>query len=125
MDHLEERKCEAGEADWSKVDKNVIKYLKNGGVEYSEEMLEHAAGIILTNCVACSGTSGGPDSGIGLFPVFSILSHSCVANTRRIIEDGHLLVRASVPIKAGEEILTSYKNPELGSVSIVKVDRQV
>ena len=117
MDHLEERKCEAGEADWSKVDKNVIKYLKNGGVKYSEEMLEHAAGIILTNCVACSGNSGGPDSGIGLFPVFSILSHSCVANTRRIIEDGHLLVRASVPIKAGEEILTSYKNPELGSVS--------
>ena len=117
MDHLEERKCEAGEADWAKVDKNVIKYLKEGGVEYSEETLEHAAGIVLTNCVACSGTTGGIDSGIGLFPIFSILSHSCVANTRRIIENNHLLVRASLPIKAGEEIFTSYKNPELGSVS--------
>ena len=117
MDHLEERKCEAGEADWEKVDKSVIKYLKKVGVKHSESTLERSAGIILTNCVSCSGTRGGPETGIGLFPVFSILSHSCVANTRRFIDDGHLVVRASVPIKAGEEILTSYKNPELGSVS--------
>merc|ERR1711892_240771 len=117
MDHLEERKCEAGDVDWKKVDKNVIRYLKKGGVEQTEAALERAAGIILTNCVACRGIKGGPDSGIGLFPVFSILSHSCLANTRRIIEDDHLFVKAAVPIKAGEELLTSYKNPELGSVS--------
>ena len=75
------------------------------------------SGIILTNSASCSSIPDGEDNCIGLFPVFSLLSHGCVANTRREANGGKMLVVATVHIKAGEQILTSYKNPLLGSVS--------
>ena len=56
------------------------------------------------------------ENGFGLFPVFSTLSHSCVANTRRCVDGERLTVRATVPVKCGEEIKTSYIYPDIGSV---------
>ena len=75
------------------------------------------AGIILTNTASCNSLVGGEDQSIGLFPVFSLLSHRCVSNTRRDTDRGRLRMTATVPIKAGEQIVTSYKNPLLGSVA--------
>ena len=54
---------------------------------------------------------------IGLFPVFSLLSHGCVANIRKEADRSKTLVVATVHIEDGEQILTSYKNPLLSSVS--------
>ena len=71
----------------------------------------------MTNTASCNSVSGGSDTCIGLFPVFSLLSHSCVANTRRLTDGGTMKVIATVPISAGDQIFTSYKNPLLGSVS--------
>ena len=82
-----------------------------------EEILRWA-GIVLTNTASCNSLQGGEEvSCIGLFPVFSLLSHGCVANTRRDTDRGRLRIIATVNIKAGEEIVSSYKNPLLGSVS--------
>jgi hypothetical protein len=63
-----------------------------GVLGLTAEQLEQLAGIVLTNCVAV----GEGDNGFGLFPIFSILSHSCLANTCRIIEDNVLTLRLVV-----------------------------
>ena len=49
--------------------------------------------------------------------MFSLLSHRCLPNTRRDTDRGRLRLSATLPIKAGEQIVTSYKNPTLGSVA--------
>ena len=74
-------------------------------------------GIILTNTASCNSLAGGETQCIGLFPVFSLLSHRCVPNTRRDTDRGLLRLTATVPLKAGAQIVTSYKNPLLGSVA--------
>jgi hypothetical protein len=51
--------------------------------------IEHRVGVLLTNCVSV----GEDGNGFGLFPVFSLLSHSCLANTARIVQAGQLTVR--------------------------------
>ena len=106
MDHLEERR---GQGSWSDLLTGVVRPLATCGV--GQERLERLLGVFLTNCVAA-----GPGT-VGLFPVFSLLSHSCLANTRRVSEGGRVRVVACRPVEAGEELTTSYKSPELGSVA--------
>ena len=114
MSHLESRRCDP---DYDQMLDTVRLLTPVLGDRYTEhELLEHA-GIILTNTLQCNTVSGGVDSGIGLFPLFSLLSHSCVANTRREADGGKIKLIATVHISTGDQILTSYKNPLLGSVS--------
>ena len=60
--------------------------------------LEHQLGVFLTNCV-----DAGPGT-VGLFPAFSLLSHSCLANTRRCTEGIRLTVRAATRLEEGQEL---------------------
>ena len=114
MDHLEGRRCDP---DWEMME-TVADCLQAGlAGSYSRAEILRTAGIVLTNTASCNSLAGGEDKCIGLFPVFSLLSHSCVANTRRETDRGRMRVIATVHIKEGEQIVTSYKNPLLGSVS--------
>merc|ERR1719153_616398 len=128
MDHMEERR---DTKEWDQVKNAVIRpllhcmykrdkpgeenvsHLSEGHLSHllSESHLSHLLAIFLTNCVDAGSNT------VGLFPTFSLLSHSCVTNTRRCAEDGRIQVRAAVPVSKGEELTTSYKNPELGSVA--------
>ena len=114
MSHLDSRSCDS---DFSDIEAVVDCLLPALGHKHSREELLTWAGVIMTNTASCNSVPGGEEVCIGLFPVFSLLSHSCVANTRRETDGGHMKVIATVPIPAGSQILTSYKNPVLGSVS--------
>ena len=67
-------------------------FLQCRWIEYFEDISLFVSGIILTNTAACNSVAGGEDSCIGLFPVFSLLTHGCVANTRRETEAGKMTV---------------------------------
>ena len=114
MSHLAERRCDP---DYHHMLTTVRSLEPVLGHSYSEDQLLELAGIILTNTVQCNMVPGGADTGIGLYPTFSLLSHSCVANTRREADDGKIRLIATVNIPEGEQVLTSYKNPLLGSVA--------
>merc|ERR1712223_1868137 len=49
---------------------------------------------------------------MGLYPITALLSHSCIANSKTMIEaDYSCTVRATTEIKCGEEIFKQYVNP--------------
>ena len=109
MDHLEER---VHLPSWKTTLQHVLRPLARLKPHLGdEEELGKLLGRFQTNCVAAG------DNLVGLFPTFSLLSHSCLANTRRCAQDGKVRVRAARPIEEGEELTTSYKCPELGSVA--------
>jgi len=119
MDHIEDRRDDDGkeEWDWKNVEVQVIDRLLACGVKHDKLAMERLAGIYLTNNVSCAANKGGDENGFGLFPIFSILSHSCLANTRRCVNDEKMTVRATIPFKSGQEVLTSYNFSDLGSVA--------
>jgi len=83
---------------------------------YTEEDVLHAIGVLQTNTVAIGVP--GYNQGHALYPTFSYLSHSCVCNARfQILPDHTLVLRAQVPILAGEEITIQYMTPMLGNVT--------
>ena len=109
MDHLEER---IHLPSWETTLQHVLRPLARLRPDLGdEEELGRLLGRFQTNCVAAGNGL------VGLFPTFSLLSHSCIANTRRCAQDGRVRVRAARPLEEGEELTTSYKCPELGSVA--------
>jgi len=112
MDHDEERRKEV--EYWRMFQKNVVDYLRfRAGLAdvYSEAEIHRAIGILRTNAfqiehpyLQAQGTSGK-----AVFPTFSFLSHSCVANARYIVmPDDRLVLRAKTDIKEGEEVTIQY-----------------
>jgi len=112
MDHDEARRKE--KEYWQMFQKNVVDYLRvkhNLADIYSEEEIHRAIGILRTNAfqiehpyMAAQGTSGK-----AVYPTFSFLSHSCIANARYSVKpDDRLTLRAQVDIKEGEEITIQY-----------------
>jgi len=112
MDHDQERREE--KEYWKMFQGNVVDYIrKKGGLAdtYSEEEIHRAIGILRTNAfqvehpyMVAVGTSGK-----AIYPTFSFLSHSCLANARyAVMHDDTLVLRAQVDIKAGEEITIQY-----------------
>jgi len=112
MDHDEERRKEKDY--WQMFQKNVVDYLRiRVGLAdtYSEEEIHRAIGILRTNAfqiehdyMKAQGTSGK-----AVYPTFSFLSHSCIANARYfVMPDDKLILRAQVDIKEGEEITIQY-----------------
>jgi len=109
MDHLEER---VHLPSWEATLQHVLRPLSRLRPDLGdEEELGRLLGRFQTNCVAAGNGL------VGLFPTFSLLSHSCIANTRRCAQNGRVRVRAARPLEEGEELTTSYKCPELGSVA--------
>merc|ERR1739838_1246080 len=82
MDHLEERRNDngVGDWDWKNIESHVIDRLVECGMEQSKQAMERIAGVFLTNNASCAALYEGEENGFGLFPVFSILSHSCLPN---------------------------------------------
>ena len=106
MDHREQFRNDENKAQ-------VIKFLAKRNHE--EEMILRAIGILQTNGVTSHSTSG-IARGHGLYPVFSITNHNCVANTRHGVKDEAFCLVAVVDIKKDSEITTSYKSSSLGSI---------
>eukprot|EP00095_Tigriopus_kingsejongensis_P008846 snap_masked-scaffold15_size728074-processed-gene-2.0 protein:Tk08846 transcript:snap_masked-scaffold15_size728074-processed-gene-2.0-mRNA-1 annotation:"protein isoform a" len=110
MDHDEDRRKE--EDYWNMFQINAVDFLRKiCGFDYSEEEIFRATGIIRTNAfhvehpyMKLHGTSGG-----AVFPTFSFLSHSCVANAKySVSSDNRLSLRAQDQIPAGSEISIQY-----------------
>ena len=58
------------------------------------------------------GSTGSLTSGHALYGVTALLSHSCIANSKTMIEgDYTCAVRATTAIKCGDEITKQYVSP--------------
>ena len=72
--------------------------------QYTEEEIDTAVGLLWTNSFACA--SGG---GQALFPVFSLISHSCISNcTHSVFPNKHLALQSRMKIKKGQELTINY-----------------
>ena len=75
--------------------------------DFTDEELDRAVGLLWTNSFACA--SGG---GQAIFPVFSIISHSCVSNcSHSVYPNNYLGLQAKALIQEGEELTISYISP--------------
>jgi len=109
MDHREIHKQDE-QSGW----KEVVKFLSKQG--FCEENIERSLGLLQTNGVTSQSSQGEP-RGHALYPIFSIVNNSCVSNTRHGKKEDAFCLIATVPIKAGEEITTSYKSPTQGNIA--------
>lgn len=114
MDHRElhqeeDEEEEEKSSSWAQI----RRFLSAQG--FSAESVERCLGLLQTNGVT-SCSVGGAARGHALYPVFSIVNNSCIANTRHGKQGDAFCLIATVDIKAGEEITTSYKSPTLGNI---------
>ena len=83
---------------------------------YTEQDVLHAIGVLQTNTVAVGVP--GRSQGLGLFPTFSLLSHSCLANCRyQVLADGAMVLRTQMPVAREEELTIHYMTPMLGTAA--------
>ena len=88
----------------------VVDFIKNVcKLKFSEKDIRHVLGIIDTNAYII-GENVSKDVDIqGLFPLTSVLNHSCSSNVICFATDGFRFgCRAVVDIKQGEELTTNY-----------------
>ena len=83
---------------------------------FSQQDIQRMIGILKTNGMKLE--PHGPEkgiSGVGLYPIYCLLNHSCYSNTNYVkFPDYHLELRSQVPIKRGEEISTRYISATIG-----------
>ena len=99
---------------------NVVMLLQDAcaGTEetFSQQDIQRMIGILKTNGMKLE--PHGPEkgiSGVGLYPIYCLLNHSCYSNTNYVkFPDYHLELRSQVPIKRGEEISTRYISATIG-----------
>ena len=91
---------------------SVIDQLVDNFGEFSEDEVVRVLGVLDVNSMAVR-VRGGPYRARGLFPVASLMNHSCVCNSRNIVTDDRLETRATVPISAGEPVTMHYVSPLL------------
>ena len=117
MDHLEARRKEH---KWDFIRENVLPLIvERCGSDVKPEVIERIIGIFRTNSVKWEKRLEDVFRPVGhaLCPLFSVLCHSCVNNTRYTqTEAGEMIVRAVVAIKAGEEVTTQYRGPNTGNI---------
>ena len=98
----EQRKRET----WPLYEEHLVKMIRDGcglGEVFSVEDVEHVSGVIDVNSIRLM------THGHGVYLKTSIMSHSCIANTKTILNDDLTVdVRAVMPIKKGMEITKSY-----------------
>ena len=109
MDHVEERKKDA--RGWAAVQEKIIHVVQKilSEDDICESVLHKLYGIICTNCVSV-------EDRICLYPVVSMINHSCVANSCYTFngETNSVLLRAKRGLEAGEEITVCYTDPWVG-----------
>ena len=95
VDHVEDRKKDV--KGWSVVQEKVILVLQKilSEDDICESVLHKLYGIICTNCVTL-------EDRICLYPVLSMINHSCVANSCYTFntETNSVLLRAKRPLEA-------------------------
>lgn len=120
MDHEEDR---AGSDDWrtterTVVDNLVVKCKAGQHEQMTVEEVRRALGVLEVNCYEVYSfikKSASHSCGLrGCFPAASLLSHSCVANSRHIWGTEPPYTNtciATVDMEAGTEVVTSYVHP--------------
>jgi len=112
MDHREAREEE--ETMWDDHQKNVVDFLiKSCNLNFTREDIMWAIGILKTNSIMFGETNGR-----ALFPMFSLINHSCRANAKHTlyIKNRRIAVQAQTDIKQGEEIVINYVTFILGTI---------
>ena len=79
MDHEEERRQDVGE--WRMFQRSVVDVIKQNTDVKDDDLLHHLIGILSINCVGIN-IRADRVYGRALYPTLSLISHSCVANTR-------------------------------------------
>ena len=105
MDHLDDDK------ELTKTKIGVIDFIRGHCklTQFSEKEILHVMGVIDTNAYII-GENATKDVDLqGLFPITSILNHSCAANTICFARDDFTFsCRAVTDVKKGEELTTNY-----------------
>jgi len=103
MSHSDEQKNKLA---WSQYKVHLVDFIRKTcglGETFTEAEVEHASGVIDVNSIRLA------THGHGVYGMTSIMSHSCLSNTKTIMnEDGSVDVRAVLEIKRGQEITKSY-----------------
>jgi len=107
MDLLEDKET----IQLNKTQKSVVEFIRKYCrlTQFSEEDIVHILGIVDTNSYIIGENPTKNVDLQGLYPVTSIINHSCVANTVCFAkEDFSFVCRAVTNIKEGEELTTNY-----------------
>ena len=111
MDHKEEREQETNM--WNDHQKNVVDFLLSTcSLNFTKEDVMWAIGLLKTNSIMF-----GDEKSRALFPIFSLINHSCVANAKHTIyiKNRRISVQAQTDIKQGEEIVINYTTFIMGT----------
>jgi len=103
LSHKEEHRKKPS---WPLYRKHLVEMIRDRlglGDTFTEEDVEHVSGVIDVNSIRLLA------NGHGVYLMTSIMSHSCMANTKTIMnEDQTVDVRAVLAIPRGQEITKSY-----------------
>ena len=112
VDHVQERKKDV--IEWSSVEERIINVVQKifNEDDISETLLHKLYGIICTNSISIGDM-------ICLYPILSMINHSCAANSVYTFntETNSVILRAKRNIEAGEEITLCYTDPWDGQPS--------
>jgi len=117
MDHNLERQTEQADM-WALEEEFIVKFIhKQLGLEkrFPSDLVHRASGILMTNSTSLTLPDHGFGRATALYPVFSMMNHSCAANTKTLMnrEDLSQEVIAQVAIKEGEEVTNCYLRTSL------------
>jgi len=103
MSHWETRKKEVEVAE--AIRRMMVFFVERLGMDWVQlEDVQHAFGVLKTNAVGFMNTEAR-----ALYPVVSIMSHSCAANLEPVSDPGTCIkFRAKRQIKEGEELCMRY-----------------
>lgn len=115
LDHYEDSKEENDEM-WKfhkEFVSDFIRKICKQQDRFSELDVFRAIGILQTNASNLEFPDNNYGKGIGLYPIYAMMNHSCLSNTKNFkLADHWIEVRAQVDIKAGEEITNQYVKPD-------------
>ena len=78
--------------------------MKKCQLDFTDEDYDRVVGLLWTNSFSCRDSEGQ-----AIFPIFSIVSHSCTPNASAVMIQSHqIALEAKVDINKGEEITISY-----------------
>jgi len=105
MDH------EVSDTLWELI-RQAFKAVLHQDSRFEESELKRVFGIQTTNGANLQ-LPHGHGRGLGLYPIFALLNHSCMCNTETLEsrEEHYVYLKARFDIKAGEEITTCYIKP--------------
>ena len=118
--HLEERRRD--QDNWNRVRCEVLPILKCCNLAMKDiEIIEKILAIVHTNCVGLLPKLEhyGASRGYAVFPYFSIINHSCIANCRYIVggDNTSISVRATRSIPKGDEVSIQYLGVRVGNIA--------